>query len=617
MFASRYIPFVSMIAVALVLLACGDFSTSDPSGNAGGTASETEIVTSSPTESNALIDAPGLKRDYVAPLADAYRRIDPAEDGWQSETFSATVTARLADLAHWIESDDPKSDLKPYYTAETVASIHPEKTHAVFDNDSLSIERRASAAGTQLLDEALEQLRSGLGPTEHRHAKFKLYRVDASGELPVTKVLFQASGVPQDSRLQISAEWDITWTADENEPRISGVAMSDYESVSSAAGAAPLFVDRTVRWLGREAVEDDRLARSVDYWRARIPRSLGLNVMANHGIAIGDVNGDYLDDIYLCAEGGLPNRLFVRNRDGGFEERTSVSGADWLDFSSAALFVDFDNDGDRDLVVALEFRLLFHSNDGTGKFTLEFGLGTRSQTLSLAAADFDEDGDVDVYSCGYNPPSSDTRRGVLGEPIPFHDANNGGPNMLLRNEGNWEFNDVARETGLDVNNRRFSFAASWEDYDNDGDPDLYVANDYGRNNLYRNNGGTFSDETAALAVEDISAGMSVAWGDYNRDGRMDLYVSNMFSAAGNRITYNRQFQTRADDSLKEQFRRHARGNSLFTNHPGQPFSDDSVAKRVTMGRWAWGSILTDFNSDGWLDIMVANGFVTTRDTGDL
>ena len=94
-----------------------------------------------------------------------------------------------------------------------------------------------------------------------------------------------------------------------------------------------------------------------------------------------------------------------------------------------------------------------------------------------------------------------------------------------------------RRSGIDENNRRFSRSACWEDYDNDGDQDLYVANDFGRNNLYRNDGGHF-DRRCRLAgdVEDSAAGMSAAWGDFNRDGNMDIYVANMFSSAGSRIT---------------------------------------------------------------------------------
>ena len=167
------------------------------------------------------------------------------------------------------------------------------------------------------------------------------------------------------------------------------------------------------------------------------------------------------------------------------------------------------------------------------------------------------------------------------------------------------------------NNRRFSYASAWEDYDNDGDLDLYVANDFGRNNLYRNDGGKFKDVAPTAGVEDLSAGMSVTWTDYNNDGWMDIYVSNMFSSAGNRIAFQREFQSDADGSTKGLFQRHARGNTLFENAKDGTFRDVSLEANVTLGRWAWGSRFVDINNDGWQDILVANGFLTQSNPDDL
>ena len=114
-------------------------------------------------------------------------------------------------------------------------------------------------------------------------------------------------------------------------------------------------------------------------------------------------------------------------------------------------------------------------------------------------------------------------------------------------EGEWKFVDVTAEAGLDENNQRFSWAACWEDFDNDGDQDLYVANDFGRNNLYANQDGRFTDIAQRANVEDSASGMSAAWGDVNGDGQMDLYVGNMFSSAGGRITFQPEFKPGADE----------------------------------------------------------------------
>jgi hypothetical protein len=190
---------------------------------------------------------------------------------------------------------------------------------------------------------------------------------------------------------------------------------------------------------------------------------------------------------------------------------------------------------------------------------------------------------------------------------------------LLRNRGDGTFEDVTETSGMMANNNRFSLAAGWADYDGDGDSDLYVANDFGRNNLYRNNGdGTFTDVAAAAGVEDMAAGMSVGWGDYDSDGQLDLYVGNMWSSAGQRVTHNPQFETvAAEESLRQSFQRHARGNTLFHNNGDGTFRDVTLDARVEMGRWAWGSDFVDLDNDGNLDLFIQNGFITGPELDDL
>ena len=171
-------------------------------------------------------------------------------------------------------------------------------------------------------------------------------------------------------------------------------------------------------------------------------------------------------------------------------------------------------------------------------------------------------------------------------------------------------------------NSRFSFAASWADYDADGDMDLYVANDFGSNQLFENQlteSGKpgFIDIANKLAVRDIGAGMSVDWGDPDNNGRLDLYVGNMWSSAGGRIAHQAKFQSGADDVTRRLLQRHARGNSLFLQTDGAGFEDVSIEAGVAMGRWAWGSLFIDFDNDGWEDIYTTNGFMTAPDTGDL
>ena len=294
------------------------------------------------------------------------------------------------------------------------------------------------------------------------------------------------------------------------------------------------------------------------------------------------------------------------------QDASRLSGVDILDWSYASLFLDLDNDGDQDLAVATGKSLLLLANNGDGQFSLKTKY-PGSYEYSLTAVDYDNDGSLDLYLCNY---TADRETGLsrFGRPVPFFNATNGGRNVLLRNAGNWVLTDVTAEVGLDQNNTRWSYAASWEDYDNDGDMDLYVANDFGHNNLYRNDRGQFKDVAAATGAIDANFGMSVSWGDYNRDGWMDIYIANMFSAAGHRVTYQSQFKPMSDAAPYQQL---ARGNTLLQNAGNGTFRDVSRQADVTMGRWSWGSLFADINNDGWDDLLVCNGYLSQEPDDDL
>ncbi|MCA9196261.1 MAG: VCBS repeat-containing protein [Planctomycetales bacterium] len=563
--------------------------------------------------------------NFVAPLADAYNRIDPEQDGWETETIGAMATETLARWGDLLAQPNTAHAEVKNLVSSTFAAPHlfSYQGPATFDDGLLQVVRTdqfatASNTGTARLSELSEEFHTVFLTDPAPHLKFKVVKVQNDSANIQTEVLFHADGINhQNQRHELSSTWTVRWQRSGSELRINSIEPKSSESVTKRTSVAPTFGDCTAAVLQDNSSYADHLLYSTDHWRSRLPRTFGLDVVANHGMAVGDINSDGLDDIYVCQQGGLPNRLFVQQADGTLVDRSAESGTDWLDYSTSALLIDLDNDGDQDLVVSLESRILLMQNDGAGHFQLAEEMATFAQTFSLAAADVDLDGDLDIYSCGYNPLGDRVRTGAMGEPIPYHDAQNGGRNMLIRNDANWNFADATDAFGLDHNNNRFSFAASWEDFDNDGDCDLYVANDYGRNNLYRNDNGQFQDVAAELGVEDMSAGMSVNWADVNRDGWMDFYVSNMFSAAGNRITFQRQFRSQDQDDVKRQFQRHARGNSLFQADGRGGFQDVSEDAGITMGRWAWGSRFCDLNNDGWEDLVVANGFISTDDTGDL
>ena len=600
-------------------------NTAQPSLVADSADSESQPVTA--IRSDSVATAPGLgsgNREYVAPLADAYSRIDPTKDGWQSEAFSEAATKELKALAKSLSNPEKlkKGELTDIFAPSALLSLTPASTDSVFNDDVFSVRRGSPDNSTAPLPpvEAFQSFLKPLTPSGHLQIGVKLYKVEPAQDSVQTRVYILASGISKQGKLQINTEWLCTWTPDTSKPKLQSVRFLAYEEAEFLGGEGnPLLVDVTKSVFQDSDVFRNQILVDTDYWRSRIPRIHGLDVVANHGLALGDINGDGLEDLYLCQQGGLPNRLFIQEPDGGLKDFTQESNTGWLDYCSAALLLDFDNDGDSDLIISQDFQIILMENNGSAVFSDKGRLPTRAQTFSLSASDYDLDGDLDFFACGYNPSADREQTGTMGEPMPYHDAQNGGENILFQNQGNWTFEDVTNSVGLNQNNNRFSFAAAWVDFDNDGDLDLYVANDYGRNNLYENDDFSFRDIAAEAGVEDMSAGMSTSWADANRDGALDLYVSNMFSAAGNRITFQRQFKSDInDDGLKSAFQRHARGNSLFFGSiEGQPFTDVTMDMGVSMGRWAWGSRFADLNNDGWEDIVVANGFISTPDTTDL
>ncbi|MCU1235831.1 MAG: repeat-containing protein [Candidatus Solibacter sp.] len=432
--------------------------------------------------------------------------------------------------------------------------------------------------------------------------------------LPEGRVRFEVSSAVNDELHYRVGMWKQSW--------VNG-RLANFEPIEETLvkSPQPLFRDMTHEYFGGVESFEKQLRRGVPYWRARLDSACGIDVYGNTGIAMGDIDGDGCDEIYVCQPGGLPNRLY-KNRDGRMEDITERWGAGVLDDTPSALFVDFRNIGRQDLLVlTVTGPHLFLNEAGSFRYKPDaFRFATRPQGTftGMAAADYDRDGRVDVYFCTYVYFQSEDQ---YRYPIPYHDARNGPPNFLVHNgltaEGGGFFEDVTSIAGADENNDRFSFAATWCDYDGDGWPDLYVVNDFGRNNLYKNENGRFRDVAAAAGVEDIGPGMSACWTDYDGDGRPDLYVSNMWTAAGQRVVAQKEFAPAADATLREAYRRHTKGNSLYHNRGDGTFDETGAAEGVEMGRWAWGSDAMDFDNDGSPEILVGCGMLTNSSERDL
>jgi hypothetical protein len=461
---------------------------------------------------------------------------------------------------------------------------------------------------------------SGFQPFEDCQASFKVIGVQLSSEYVEATSFVTLHGKRSDGRFEQNSYWKTRWTIDANKPRLQRIQILSLEEVHTRSpNGRPLFQEVTSTVFDDLPSYRHQLRYGQSHWQRRIESFHGILNQAQNGLSIGDVNGDGLDDVYVSQPGGLPNRLYIHMQDGRVRDVSAASGANILDNTHSSLLIDFDNDGDQDLVLATATALLLFANNGNARFTLKAAIDSVVDAYSMAAADYDHDGDLDIYTCGYFPVGADAK--ALPVPVPYFDARNGAPNHLLENQGQWRLVDVTDHVGLDVDNRRFSYATCWVDYDNDGDQDLYIANDFGPDKLYRNERNTgrsrFVDVSTAVGIRQGAFGMSVAVGDFDRNGFEDVYVANMFSSAGNRVTHQTQFRPSASDQVRKKFQHLAAGNALLSNLNGKEFRDVAAATGVTLGRWSWGSNFIDINNDGWQDLIVSNGYITGSDPHDL
>ena len=554
--------------------------------------------------------------------------LDPRKDGWDTESLAKEAKVQLGRIskllacADSVDAEDLGTFVAPKFTC---GQLRPTKLKEVFRDRAIVVRRSGNSLmddpvdsfrGPQGLAEALNGLADALQRERNVRVKFKVVRIEPSSTSIRTSAYYEASSRTPRGTVQQNAVWDARWrrSSEDESLRLVSVRVHDFEEVVVHCASQTLFADCTEAVLGANAAYRDQLRFGVGYWSERLEKYFSRPLIDGHiGMAVGDVNGDSLTDVYVCQPAGLPNRLFLQNGDGTVREASSQAGVDIMDISYSTLLLDLDNDGDQDLVVLTSDRVLIFANDGRGTFSLKAPIVGYFE-YSVTAADYDNDGDLDLYVCRYSPNTGHDIT-QFGSPFPIHNARNGGRNMLLRNDGNWTFTDATDESGIGANNDRWSYAAAWEDYNNDGYVDLYVANDYGHNNLYRNDAGRFTDVAEQTGTVDANLGMSVAWGDYNRDGWMDLYISNMFSAAGNRVTFQERFKPEESHRDRSAYQLLARGNTLLENAGDGTFRDVSVHTGLTMGRWAWSSLFVDINNDGWEDVLVSNGYLT-QDTAD-
>ncbi len=317
-----------------------------------------------------------------------------------------------------------------------------------------------------------------------------------------------------------------------------------------------------------------------------------------------------------------------------FVDVTAQAGLDGLGRTHAGIFADFDNDGDRDLFLGryLTPNKLF-VNDGTGVFTdasAEMGIDVAVPATSATLLDYDHDGFRALY-LGVNGNAFEAL-----PRLPFF-AQNGQPNRLFRNDGGKRFVDVTRESGTgDVG---WSLAVAAGDVDGDGWSDLAVANDFGRKNLYRNNrDGTFCEVAKDAGVLDFSGGMGLTFGDFDDDGAVDLYTSNINS---------NQRWFGEDRTVSQYIRNVARTRWMLADfleywklyrligsnwvelgqqigegnslfrNRGDGTFDELKDSRTARAGWGWTVAFFDADNDADLDLYAANGWISNTPGTDL
>ncbi|MEE9227170.1 MAG: CRTAC1 family protein, partial [Acidobacteriota bacterium] len=323
------------------------------------------------------------------------------------------------------------------------------------------------------------------------------------------------------------------------------------------------------------------------------------------GVCLLDYDADGDVDIYFVNSADLPgyrspapprNSLYRNDGDWKFVEVTGEAGVGDPGYGMGCTAGDYDNDGDTDLYVVNFGANVLYENLGNGRFrevTGPAGVGDSRWGASAAFADFDGDGNLDLFITNYLDYAVDRHRYCGNYRKGYHsycpDAYDPAPDVLYRNRGDGSFEDVSVAAGVADDNGK-GLGVVWGDYDNDGDADLYVANDISPNFLYRNNGdGTFTDVALAAGVaygEDgkVQAGMGTDFGDYDNDGNLDIFVTNFDSET----------------------------NSLYRNSGNGVFSDQSFLSglgEVSLRFLGFGTDFADFDNDGDLDLFVNNGHI--------
>ena len=315
------------------------------------------------------------------------------------------------------------------------------------------------------------------------------------------------------------------------------------------------------------------------------------------GSAIIDVDGDGTPEVFVGGGYRQPDKLL--EFDGGkFVDASASKGKGLskgnLDTSYGAAVIDVDADGRSDLFVARDSGITLYLNklDGFSSKKLDIPFNEKSVPLSIALADLNHDGHVDMFVSTYIKLAL-----VEGQNI-FNKEGYGSTSLLLLNNGDNSFRDITKQAGMDyVHN---TFVAVFSDVDRDGDQDLVVAHDTGQVRTWRNNGDLTFVAAPNPSSDRFGYPMGIGIGDYNNDARLDFVFSNVSSTAPAIFAKG---DLRDDQIYHPQL-------FLFRNDGAFEFTDTAAELKVADYEFSWGTVMEDLNNDGREDILIAQNYVS-------
>ena len=344
------------------------------------------------------------------------------------------------------------------------------------------------------------------------------------------------------------------------------------------------------------------------------------------GVAAGDIDNDGLPDLFFTGN-MVSSRLYVNQGNMRFRDITASAGVQTSRWATGATLVDINDDGYLDIYVSVSgpgwskgrdrANLLF-LNNGDHTFTeaaARYGIADTGFTTHAVFLDYDRDGDLDLFVLN-NSPQDFARGAADTHPMGVPSNSPGGWNQLYRNNGDGTFTDVSREAGI-LRQIGYGLGVAVADLNRDGWPDLYVSNDVSPNDvLYVNNGdGTFTDRAGAWLKHTSVAGMGVDIADFNNDGWPDIVQMDMMPAALDQqkrmsgyLTYGSRMELQ-----HRGFRDDYGVNSLqlsngVTKNGDVSFSEIAHLAGVAATDWSWSGLFADFDNDGSKDILITNGY---------